>query len=60
MLRARVEHVFGSLAYMDGKLFRGFRIVCDTFLLNLKAAIYNFERLVTWKRRSLTPFETAV
>lgn len=38
--RARVEHVFGALAQMGGKLVRCTGIVRTTFALNLKAASY--------------------
>jgi len=40
---ARVEHVFGTLAQMGGKLVRCLGIVRATFVLQLKAASYNLE-----------------
>jgi IS5 family transposase len=54
--RARVEHVFGALAQMDGKLVRCMGIVRTTFVLQLKAASYNLKRLVFLKERGLAPF----
>lgn len=53
---ARVEHVFGALAHMGGKLVRCLGIVCTTFVLQLKAASYNLKRLVFLKERGLAPF----
>jgi IS5 family transposase len=41
--RARVEHVFGALAQMGGKLVRCLGIVRTTFVLQLKAASYNLK-----------------
>lgn len=54
--RARVEHVFGALAQMGGKLVRCMGIVRTTFALNLKAASYNLKRLVFLKERGLAAF----
>src|SRR5471030_3280864 len=54
--RARVEHVFGALAQMGGKLVRCMGIVRVTFALHLKAASYNLKRLVFLKAGGLTPF----
>ncbi|EKU81376.1 transposase [Massilia sp. NP310] len=54
--RARVEHVFGALAQMGGKLVRCLGIVRTTFVLQLKAASYNLKRLVFLKERGLAPF----
>jgi len=54
--RARVEHVFGALAQMGGKLVRCLGIVPTTFVLQLKAASYNLKRLVFLKERGLAPF----
>jgi hypothetical protein len=48
--------VFGSLAQMGGKLVRCLRIVCTTFVLQLKATSYNLKRLVFLKEPNLTPF----
>ena len=50
--RARVEHVFGALAQMGGKLVLCMGIVRATFALNLKAASYNLKRLVFLKEQS--------
>ena len=54
--RARVEHVFGALAQMGGKLVRCMGIVRTTFALNLKAASYNLKRMVFLKERGLAAF----
>ncbi|KQV49118.1 transposase [Duganella sp. Root198D2] len=54
--RARVEHVFGALAQMGGKLVRCMGIVRVTFALHLKAASYNLKRLVFLKEGGLVPF----
>jgi IS5 family transposase len=54
--RARVEHVFGALAQMGGKLVRCMGIVRVTFILHLKAASYNLKRLVFLKEGGLAPF----
>jgi len=54
--RARVEHVFGALAQMGGKLVRCMGIVRVTFALQLKAASYNLKRLVFLKEGGLAPF----
>jgi IS5 family transposase len=54
--RARVEHIFGALAQMGGKLVRCMGIVRTTFALNLKAASYNLKRLVFLKDGGLAPF----
>ena len=54
--RARVEHVFGALAHMGGKLVRCIGIVRTTFALSLKAATYNLKRLVYLKEAGVTAF----
>lgn len=54
--RARVEHVFGALAQMGGKLVRCLGIVRTTFALHLKAASYDLKRLVFLKEHGLAPF----
>lgn len=54
--RARVEHVFGALAQMGGKLVRCLGIVRTTFALHLKAASYNLKRLVFLKEHGVAPF----
>ena len=54
--RARVEHVFGALAQMGGKLVRCKGIVRTTLSLHLKAAAYNLKRLVFLKESGFTPF----
>lgn len=54
--RARVEHVFGALAQMGGKLVRCKGIVRATLSLHLKAAAYNLKRLVFLRESGLKPF----
>ena len=54
--RARVEHVFGALAQMGGKLVRCIGIVRTRFALNLKVASYNLKRMVFLKERGLAAF----
>jgi IS5 family transposase len=53
----RVEHVFGALAQMGGKLVRCMSIVRTTLRLHLKAAAYNLRRLVFLKESALKPFK---
>jgi transposase, IS5 family len=47
--RARVEHVFGALAPMGGKLIRTIGQGQANFALTLMAACYNLKRLVYLK-----------
>ena len=47
--RARVEHVFGALAQMGGRLVRRKGIVGTTLILHLTAAAYNLKRLAFLK-----------
>lgn len=54
--RARIEHVFGALRHMGGKLVRCMGIVGTTFALHLKTASYNLQRLVYLKERGLQAF----
>lgn len=54
--RARIEHVFGALAQMGGKLVRCMGIVRTGFALHLKAASYNLKRMVFLKERGLAAF----
>jgi IS5 family transposase len=54
--RARVEHVFGALSQMGGKLVRCMGIVRTTLALHLKAATYNLKRLVFLKQGGLAAF----
>lgn len=53
--RACVEHVFGALAQMGGKVVRCMGIVRVTFALHLKAASHNLRRLVFLKEGGLAP-----
>lgn len=53
--RACVEHVFGALVQMGGKLVRCAGIVRVTFALHLKVASYNLKPLVFLKERGLAP-----
>ncbi|WP_426197688.1 IS5 family transposase [Massilia sp. DWR3-1-1] len=54
--RARVEHVFGAMRHMGGKLVRRMGIVRATFALQLKTASYNLQRLVYLKERGIEAF----
>lgn len=54
--RARVEHVFGAMRHMGGKLVRCMGIVRATFSLHLKTASYNLQRLVYLKERGIEAF----
>lgn len=54
--RARVEHVFGALAQMGGKLVRCIGIVRTTFALSIKAASYNLKRMVFLRKKGLAAF----
>jgi IS5 family transposase len=54
--RSRVEHVFGAMRHMGGKLVRCMGIVRATFALHLKTASYNLQRLVYLKERGLQAF----
>ena len=51
-----VEHVFGAMRHMGGKLVRCMGIVRATFALNLKTASYNLQRLVYLKERGVPAF----
>lgn len=54
--RARVEHVFGALSQMGGKLVRCMGMVRTTLALNLKCAAYNLKRLVHLKEQGVAAF----
>ena len=54
--RARVEHVFASLAAMGGKILRTIGLAHAEFGLDLKAAVYNLRRLCTLKEGGVVPF----
>jgi transposase, IS5 family len=54
--RARVEHVFGALAQMGGKLVRCMGMVRTTLALHLKVASYNLKRLVFLLESGVKPF----
>ena len=54
--RARVEHVFGAMRHMGGKLVRCKGIVRATFALHLKTASYNLQRLVFLKEHGVKEF----
>ncbi|WP_244306798.1 transposase [Azotobacter salinestris] len=43
--RARVEHVFASLAQMGGKMVRSIGLVRAEFGLVVKSAVYNLKRM---------------
>ena len=54
--RARVEHVFGAMRHMGGKLVRCMGIVRATFSLHLKTASYNLQQLIYLKERGIKAF----
>ena len=54
--RVRVEHMFGGLAQMGGKLVRCMGIARTTFSLQLKAGAHNLKRSVFLKESGLRPF----
>jgi len=43
--RARVEHVFASLAQMGGKMIRSIGLARAEFGLMVKSAVYNLKRM---------------
>ena len=43
--RARVEHVFASLAQMGGKIIRSIGLARTQFGLIVKSAVYNLKRM---------------
>lgn len=54
--RARVEHVFASLAQMGGKALRSIGLARATLHLHWKAATYNLRRLCSLKHTGPRPF----
>ncbi|WP_263146548.1 transposase [Pseudomonas alcaligenes] len=45
--RARVEHIFASLAQMGGKAIRGIGLARAEFGLTFKSAVYNLKRMTS-------------
>lgn len=43
--RARVEHIFASLAQMGGKTIRSIGLARAQFGLTIKSAVYNLKRM---------------
>ena len=54
--RARVEHVFGAIAQMGGKLVRIVGQARANFAMTMMAACYNLKRLVYLKRAGIEAF----
>ena len=53
--RARVEHVFGAMVAMGGKLLRSIGLARAEFGLSIKATVYNLRRLCTLKEGGIVP-----
>lgn len=53
--RARVEHVFGAMLAMGGKLIRSIGLARAEFGLSIKAAVYNLLRLCSLKEGGVVP-----
>lgn len=53
--RARVEHVFGAMSAMGGKLIRSIGLARAVFGLSIKAAVYNLRRLCSLKEGGVVP-----
>jgi transposase, IS5 family len=53
--RARVEHVFGAMLAMGGKLIRSIGLARAEFNLSIKAAVYNLRRLCSLKEGGVAP-----
>lgn len=54
--RARVEHVFGAIAQMGGKLVRSVGQARANFAMTMMATCYNLKRLVYLKRAGIEAF----
>ena len=54
--RARVEHVFGAIDQMGGKLLRTIGQARANFALTMMAACYNLKRLVYFQRAGIKAF----
>ncbi|ACX95334.1 IS5 family transposase [Halothiobacillus neapolitanus] len=54
--RARVEHVFGAIEQMGGKLLRTIGQARANFAMTMMAACYNLKRLAYFQRVGITAF----
>lgn len=54
--RARVEHVFGAIEQMGGKLLRTIGQARANFSMTMMAACYNLKRLVYLRREGIEAF----
>lgn len=54
--RARVEHVFGTIAQMGGKLIRTIGQVRANFAMIMMAACYNLKRLTYLRSAGIEAF----
>lgn len=54
--RARVEHVFGAIEQMGGKLVRSIGQARANFAMTMMAACYNVKRLVYFQRAGIVAF----
>lgn len=54
--RARVEHVFGALEQMGGKLLRTIGQARASFAMTMMAACYNLKRLVYFRKAGIEAF----
>ena len=54
--RARVEHVFASIAQMGGKFIRTIGMARASFAMTMMAACYNAKRLVSLHKSGVAPF----
>ena len=54
--RARVEHVFGAIEQMGGKLLRTIGQARANFALTMMAACYNLKRLVYFQKAGIKAF----
>ena len=54
--RARVEHVFGALEQMGGKLLRTIGQARANFAMTMMAACYNLKRLVYFRKAGIEAF----
>ncbi len=56
MTRARVEHVFGAMTQMGGKLIRTIGQARANFAMIMMAACYNLKRLVYFRKAGIVAF----
>ena len=54
--RARVEHVFGAIEQMGGKLLRTIGQARANFAMTMMAACYNLKRLVYFRKAGIKAF----